>query len=201
VKAEGRFFFLSTYERQGHRRSAKPGATMQVGKRFTSHALDEMAKDGITQAEALGILRGGVVEPGEFIKSTWRYRMQVRRALVKPDALERTIATELLKKPALLCGAEVTFFRNCLAMKGRQLAKELGIQHETLSRYENDFCRMNPTVDRLLRAMVALWYLDRGAETFTAETAANISPPTGDPKPLKLTVYFDPQGVWRKAAA
>lgn len=60
---------------------------------------------------------------------------------------------------------------------------------------------MNPTVDRLIRAMVALWYLDRGAETFTAETAANISPPTGDPKPLKLTVYFDPQGVWRKAAA
>jgi putative zinc finger/helix-turn-helix YgiT family protein len=119
----------------------------------------------------------------------------------KPDALERTIAAELLKKPDLLCGDEVTFLRNCLAVKGRQLAKELGIQHETLSRYENDFCKMNPTVDRLIRAMVALWYLDDGAETFTAETAASISPPSGDPKPLKLTVYFDPQGVWRKAAA
>jgi putative zinc finger/helix-turn-helix YgiT family protein len=122
-------------------------------------------------------------------------------AINRPDALERTIAAELLKKPALLCGDEVTFLRNCLAMKGRQLAKELGIQHETLSRYENDFYKMNPTVDRLIRAMVALWYLDRGAETFTAETAANIAPPSGEPKPLKLTVYFDPQGVWRKAAA
>ena len=122
-------------------------------------------------------------------------------AIHKPDALERTIATELLKKTALLCGDEVTFLRNCLAMKGRQLAKELGIQHETLSRYENDFYKMNPTVDRLIRAMVALWYLDRGAETFTAETAANISPPSGEAKPLKLTVYFDPQGVWRRAAA
>lgn len=50
--------------------------------RFTSHALDEMAKDGITQAEALGILRSGVVEPGELVKSTWRYRVRVRRALV-----------------------------------------------------------------------------------------------------------------------
>jgi hypothetical protein len=50
--------------------------------RFTSHALDEMAKDSITQAEALGILRSGVVEPGEFVKSTWRYRVRVRRALV-----------------------------------------------------------------------------------------------------------------------
>ena len=122
-------------------------------------------------------------------------------AINKPDALERTIATELLKKTALLCGDEVTFLRNCLAVKGRQLAKELGIQHETLSRYENDFCKMNPTVDRLIRAMVALWYLDRGAETFTAEAAASISAPTGEPKPLKLTVYIDAQGIWRKAAA
>ena len=119
----------------------------------------------------------------------------------RPEALERTIATELIKKPALLSGDEVTFLRNCLAMKGRQLAKELGIQHETLSRYETGFYKMNPTVDRLIRAMVALWYLDRGSETFTAETAANIAMPDGEAKPLKMTVYFDPQGVWRRAAA
>ena len=50
--------------------------------RFTSHALDEMAKDGISQAEALGILRSGIVEPGEFVKSTWRYRVRVLRAVV-----------------------------------------------------------------------------------------------------------------------
>ncbi len=42
---------------------------------------------------------------------------------------------------------------------------------------------MSPTVDRLLRAMVALWHLYHGAETFTAETAANIAPASGDPKP------------------
>jgi hypothetical protein len=52
--------------------------------RFTSHALDEMANDDITQAEALGILRSGVVEPGEFVKSTWRYRVRVQRAVVVP---------------------------------------------------------------------------------------------------------------------
>lgn len=50
--------------------------------RFTSHALEEMAKDGITQLEALGILRSGVVEPGELVRSTWRYRVRVRRAVV-----------------------------------------------------------------------------------------------------------------------
>jgi hypothetical protein len=50
--------------------------------RFTSHALEEMAKDGITQLEALGVLRSGVVEPAELVKSTWRYRVRVRRAVV-----------------------------------------------------------------------------------------------------------------------
>ena len=50
--------------------------------RFTSHALDEMANDGISQTEAIGILRSGVVEPGEFVKSTWRYRVRARRAIV-----------------------------------------------------------------------------------------------------------------------
>jgi putative zinc finger/helix-turn-helix YgiT family protein len=121
-------------------------------------------------------------------------------AVHKAEALERTIATELVKKPALLCGDEVTFLRTCLAMKGRQLAKELGIEHETLSRYETGTYRLNPTVDRLIRAMVALWYLDQGAETFTAETAAGIASSSGEPKPLKMTVYFDPRGVWRRAA-
>jgi transcriptional regulator with XRE-family HTH domain len=87
------------------------------------------------------------------------------------------------------------------AMKGRQLAKELGIQHETLSRYETGFYKMNPTVDRLIRAMVALRYLDRGSETFTAETAANIATSEGEAKSLKMTVYVDPQGIWRRAAA
>jgi len=41
-----------------------------------------MAKDGITQFEALGVLRSGVVEPGELVRSTWRYRVRVRQAVV-----------------------------------------------------------------------------------------------------------------------
>jgi hypothetical protein len=50
--------------------------------RFTTHALEEMAKDGIAQHEAITVLRGGVVEPGEFINTTWRYRVRARRAVV-----------------------------------------------------------------------------------------------------------------------
>ena len=46
---------------------------------FTSHALDEMAKDGISQAEAIGVLRSGVVEPAEFERGSWRYRVRAKR--------------------------------------------------------------------------------------------------------------------------
>jgi len=41
---------------------------------FTSHALDEMEQDGISPAEAIGVLRSGVVEPAEFERGGWRYR-------------------------------------------------------------------------------------------------------------------------------
>jgi hypothetical protein len=48
---------------------------------FTSHALDEMEHDGITQAEAIGVLRSGVVEPAEFERGGWRYRVRARRTI------------------------------------------------------------------------------------------------------------------------
>ena len=49
---------------------------------FTSHALDEMEQDGISQAEAIGVLRSGVVEPAEFEGGGWRYRVRARRTYV-----------------------------------------------------------------------------------------------------------------------
>lgn len=49
---------------------------------FTNHALDEMAQDGISQAEAIGVLRSGVVEPAEFERGSWRYRVRARRTYV-----------------------------------------------------------------------------------------------------------------------
>jgi hypothetical protein len=47
---------------------------------FRPPARQEMAKDKITVLEALGVLRGGVVEPAERRSDEWRYR--VRRSLV-----------------------------------------------------------------------------------------------------------------------
>ena len=41
---------------------------------FRPHARREMAKDAITEAEVLEVLRGGVVEPAEWENGEWRYR-------------------------------------------------------------------------------------------------------------------------------
>jgi hypothetical protein len=55
-------------------------ASGEVG--FTNHALDEMEKDGISQADAIGVLRSGVVEPAEFERGSWRYRVRARHTYV-----------------------------------------------------------------------------------------------------------------------
>jgi putative zinc finger/helix-turn-helix YgiT family protein len=122
-------------------------------------------------------------------------------AIPKPDVLDRTIASEIVRKADLISGDEVTFLRRCLDVTGRRLAKELHITPETLSRYESGASRVSLTVDCLLRTYVSLWYLERGGETFTAERAASIRDPDGDPQSLRLTVYCDPHGIWRRAAA
>ena len=46
---------------------------------FSKHARDEMAKDGLTQLDALNVLRGGVVDPAEIESGTWRYRVRTSR--------------------------------------------------------------------------------------------------------------------------
>ena len=49
---------------------------------FTNHALDEMEQDKISQAEAIGVLRSGRVEPAEFERGSWRYRVCAQRTYV-----------------------------------------------------------------------------------------------------------------------
>lgn len=46
---------------------------------FGQHARQEMAKDGLTMDDVKAILRG-VVEPGELVNGTWRYRVRARAA-------------------------------------------------------------------------------------------------------------------------
>lgn len=49
---------------------------------FSSHALEELRNDSMTTADALNVLRGGVVRPGEQERGTWRYRVQTSRMTI-----------------------------------------------------------------------------------------------------------------------
>jgi hypothetical protein len=49
---------------------------------FSAHARREMAEDHVTEGEVMGVLRGGVAEPGEFERGDWRYRIRRSRIYV-----------------------------------------------------------------------------------------------------------------------
>ena len=51
----------------------------------------------------------------------------------RPDALHRTIAAEVIRKPARLSGPEFVFLRSQLEMSARGLAKTIGVVHESIS--------------------------------------------------------------------
>jgi hypothetical protein len=43
---------------------------------FSRHACEEMAADRIEEQDVAAVLRGGVAEPGELERETWRYRLR-----------------------------------------------------------------------------------------------------------------------------
>lgn len=112
----------------------------------------------------------------------------------RPDALHRTIAEEVIRKPARLSGPEFVFLRSQLGLSARALAKTIGVVHESISRWENGVLPIASPVDRLMRTMVALTI---PGEKFRVETLSHIE---GDAGPLKLLITIDPKGSWRRAA-
>jgi hypothetical protein len=50
---------------------------------FSQHAMDELAKDGLTSVDAVNVMRAGAVkQPADYIKQTWRYRVETSRIAV-----------------------------------------------------------------------------------------------------------------------
>lgn len=52
------------------------------GVRFSDHARSEMAADGLEPDDVTNVLRGGIVEPAEIERGTWRYRVRAGRVFV-----------------------------------------------------------------------------------------------------------------------
>lgn len=49
---------------------------------FSDHALEEMRKDKLTTVDCTNVLRGGVVDPGEWERGSWRYRVRTNTICV-----------------------------------------------------------------------------------------------------------------------
>jgi hypothetical protein len=49
---------------------------------FSRHALEELRADDLITIDAVNVLRGGVVAPGELERGTWRYRVRTARLVV-----------------------------------------------------------------------------------------------------------------------
>jgi hypothetical protein len=49
---------------------------------FSGHAEQEMENDQLTHVDCVNVLRGGVVDPGEFENGSWRYRVRTARITV-----------------------------------------------------------------------------------------------------------------------
>lgn len=114
----------------------------------------------------------------------------------RPEALHRAIASAVIVKPARLTAPEFTFLRRQLGLKGVELARVLGVRHESVSRWQRGSEPIGPTVDRLMRALVALSI--RPEEKFTVEVLSSIEEDAG---PLRLVITKTADGAWKKRAA
>jgi putative zinc finger/helix-turn-helix YgiT family protein len=66
------------------------------------------------------------------------------------------IARDLVEKPKALAPEEIRFLRKRLGKKQADLAKEIGVRPETLSRFETGETRANERTDKLIRLHYAL---------------------------------------------
>ena len=115
-------------------------------------------------------------------------------AIPRPEELHRTVAAEIIRKPARLTGPEMVFLRSQLGMTAKALAKAMGVVPESMSRWENDVLPVPPPIDRLIRTMVAL---TTEGDRFPVQTLSSIAGAAG---PMKLVVTVDPKGAWKRAA-
>ena len=79
----------------------------KISIRFTTHADEELKKDGKTRRDAINVLRGGFVEQTEWDVSRyeWRYRVSTSRMSV----VVTVDSSELEPEPPATAGETRTF--------------------------------------------------------------------------------------------
>lgn len=85
--------------------------------------------------------------------------------------LHHCIAMSVLEKKALLSGEEIRFIRKAAGFSATELAHVLGMEKETVSRWENEKQGIGKDADRLLRAVCFARTMERLAGVNTQQIA------------------------------
>jgi len=70
--------------------------------------------------------------------------------------LHQAIAMTLVRKRTRLAGDEIRFMRKHIDWSGKDLARHMGVAHETVSRWEHEREFMSAMADRLFKLIVVL---------------------------------------------
>lgn len=70
-----------------------------------------------------------------------------------PEALDRAIGFAVAGKPGHLTGKEVRFFRQWLGLCQKDLGAQLGVDGQTVARWEKDQTEIGGAADKLLRLL------------------------------------------------
>jgi putative transcriptional regulator len=110
--------------------------------------------------------------------------------------LHRAIAMALVHKPARFLGAEVRYLRKYMGWSGVDFASRMGVNPETVSRWENEKEAISSTSDRLLRLIVV-----RGwpVEDYSVDDLVKIDD-RRDPPPVHVELRVRDHH-WQPAAA
>ncbi len=110
--------------------------------------------------------------------------------------LHQLLAVTTAKVPDALTGEQIRFLRKYLGWSRDEFAGIMGVEAETVSRWENDKAKMSKAAERLLRVHV---FIMNPVEEYDPESLVNMGKRDGK-KPTMLRVTSSPRG-WDTAPA
>jgi len=116
-------------------------------------------------------------------------------AIPRIEDLHRVIALAVISKTSRLAPQEIRYLRKFLDWSGAQLARHVGVDVSTVSRWENGQQAMGPVADRLLRMIVGC---RQPGQSYPVDKLTQVR--AAPAKPARIGVR-DAKGTWRADAA
>ena len=110
------------------------------------------------------------------------------------DQLNQTLAASIIRNTARLTGAEIRFLRKQLGWSGTKLATQMGVEAETVSRWETGKKRIGAPAERLLRLSVSV---GTPIDDYSLEDLANVSKADEGSAPMRFECSGD---TWHMVA-